>query len=155
MKEHKSISYLIWDLQDLTFSPRGFCMSQISAVSREVNNAVCPQIAILSNLSYKNTSIVFSGRISICAPCKEVKYLQTLQNLVILQQAEYIFKSFISCMHMYMCVMDMSLWKIGKNLCVYVTIYIDAQIHAKDFGQWNAFLSSSWWLLFLGLIVMC
>lgn len=59
----------------LMFSLCDFCMSQISAASREENNAICPQTTILSNFSYKNTFIVFSGRISICGPCKAVMYL--------------------------------------------------------------------------------
>lgn len=62
----------------LMFNLCDYCMSQISAASREVNNAICPQTTILSNFSYKNTFIVFSDRISVCAPCKAVMYWQML-----------------------------------------------------------------------------
>lgn len=62
----------------LMFSLCDYCINQINAASREKNNAICPQTTILSNLSYKNIFIVFSDRISVCAPCKAVTYWQTL-----------------------------------------------------------------------------
>jgi len=39
----------------LIFSLCNYYKNQISAASREENNAICPQTTILRNLSYKNT----------------------------------------------------------------------------------------------------